>query len=195
MATVHLEKRGRESFPDGVRKRLPTPFFLSELLTYGVALVLTLVIVVLLLELWQADLTVPFAYRQDSLPVLTWTKTLLDNGWWLANKYLGAPARLEMYDYPTNCNLHFLALKCLSLFTSNPAVLVNLYFILSFPLISLAALAALRSTGRCAHRGDRGRRSLCVLALSFLAGRIASVLGRLLHGPAPPHGRCLARQR
>jgi hypothetical protein len=153
LATVHLEKRSRESFsyPEqadetGVRKRLPTPFVL-ETLTFGVALLLTLAIVVLLLRLWRADLTVPFAYRQDSLPVLTWTKTLLDNGWWLTNRYLGAPERLEMYDYPTNCNLHFLALKCLSLFTSNPAVLVNLYFLLSFPLISLAALAALRSLG------------------------------------------------
>jgi phosphoglycerol transferase len=106
-----------------------------------------LAVVFLLLGLWQADLTIPFAYTYDSLPVLTWTKTLVDNGWWLTNKYLGAPEQLEMYDYPTNCNLHFLALKCLSLFTANPAVLVNLYFILSFPLISLAAVAALRSMG------------------------------------------------
>src|SRR5205807_5407558 len=106
--------------------------------------VLALVIAFLVLRLWQADPAVPFAYREDAFTILTWTKTLLDNGWWMTNKYLGAPTQLEMHDYPTNCNLHFAVLKCLSLFTSDAATLVNLYFLLSFPLVSLAALTALR---------------------------------------------------
>jgi phosphoglycerol transferase len=118
-----------------------------EFLSYAGTLVLALGLTVVILRLWRADLSVPFAYEHDSFPVLTWTKTLLDNGWWLTNSYLGAPSRLEMYDYPTNCNLHFLALKCLSFLSSDPAVLVNLYFLLTFPFISLAALTGLRSMG------------------------------------------------
>jgi hypothetical protein len=117
----------------------------AEFLAYAVTLVLALAFAFLVLQLWRADLAVPFAYEHDSFPILTWTKTMLDNGWWLTNKYLGAPAQFEMHDYPTNCNLHFAVLKCLSFLSSDPAVLVNLYFILSFPLISLAALTALRS--------------------------------------------------
>src|SRR5438445_5436046 len=72
---------------------------------------------------------------------------MLDNGWWMTNQYLGPPPQLEMHDYPTNCNLHFAVLKFLSIFTSNAATLVNIYFLLSFPLVSIAALAALRSMG------------------------------------------------
>lgn len=120
---------------------------LTELLVYTVTLVLALGFAFLVLRLWQADLTVPLAYEHDSFPILTWTKTLIDNGWWLTNPYLGAPTRLEMHDYPSNCNLHFLALKGLSLVSSDPAILVNLYFLLSFPLIALAALTALRRLG------------------------------------------------
>src|SRR5207244_868905 len=116
-----------------------------EVLAYVATLVLALALAFLLFRLWRADLSVPFAYEHDSFPILMWTKTMIDNGWWLTNQYLGAPTQLEMYDYPTNCNLHFAVLKGLSILSSNPAVLVNLYFILSFPLVSLAALLALRS--------------------------------------------------
>jgi phosphoglycerol transferase len=123
----------------------PNPSWRTEILTYGLTLLLTGVAVFFLLRLGQTDWRIPFSYEHDSFLTLAWTKTLLDNGCWLTNPYLGAPGQLEMYDYPTNCDLHFLALKGLSLFTSDPAVSVNLYFLLSFYLVALTALTALRS--------------------------------------------------
>lgn len=124
---------------------LPGPNRRAEVMAYVATALLALACAFLILRLWRADLSVPFAYEHDSFPVLMWTKTMIDNGWWLTNPYLGAPTQLEMHDYPTNCNLHFAFLKGLSFLSSDPAVLVNLYFILSFPLIALAALTALRS--------------------------------------------------
>jgi len=117
----------------------------AECAAFGATLILTLAATFSILRLWGAHLTVPLAYKHDSMPILMWTKTLVDNGWWLTNPYLGAPMQLEMHDYPTNCTLHFAVLKCLALLSSNAAVLVNLYFLLSFPLVALAALTALRS--------------------------------------------------
>jgi len=137
-----------------------------EVLAYLATLVLALVFAFLLLRLWRADLSVPFAYEHDSFPILMWTKTMIDNGWWLTNQYLGAPTQLEMHDYPTNCNLHFAVLKGLSIWSSNPAVLVNVYFILSFPLVSLAALTALRSMN---------------------VARAAAVVGSILYAFLPYH--------
>src|SRR5207302_4169886 len=94
---------------------------------------------------WRADWSIPLAYEHDSFSVLLWTKSMIDNGWWLTNPYLGAPTQLEMHDYPTNCNLHIALLKGMSFWSSSPFVLVNVYFVLSFPLVAVAALIALRS--------------------------------------------------
>jgi phosphoglycerol transferase len=41
-------------------------------------------------------------------------------------------------------NLHFLVLKALSWFRGNPALVYNLYYLLTFPLVTLAALAVFR---------------------------------------------------
>src|SRR5438034_6838047 len=90
---------------------LPSARGWKEVLTYLATPLLALAVAVLVMRLWRADLTVPLAYEHDSFPVLMWTKTIIDNGWWLTNQYVGAPVQLEMHDYPTNCNLHFAVLK------------------------------------------------------------------------------------
>ena len=52
---------------------------------------LSLALVVLILNLWNADLTVPFNYNWDTLTYTSWIKGIIENGWWLQNQYLGAP--------------------------------------------------------------------------------------------------------
>src|SRR5262249_50062665 len=85
------------------------------------------------------------AYGHDSFFTLVWTKSIVDTGWWITNGYLGAPYELDMRDFPANPTFHFLVLRFLSLFSSHPALLVNLYFVLTFPLTAVAGMAALRS--------------------------------------------------
>jgi phosphoglycerol transferase len=135
----------------------------KTLLTCAATAALALLLGAAGVRIWRLDLRVPFTYCHDALPVLMWTKSVADTGWWMTNDHLGAPGRMEMADYPTNPNLHMAAIKVLTLVSSQPAVLVNLYFLLSFPLVALGALAALRALG-----------------LSRLGAMVAAVLYALL---------------
>src|SRR5262245_41972731 len=110
---------------------------------------LCVVALAVVLRLHRADLSVPLQYEDqpDSFTNLMMVKSMVHSGWWLTNDYLGAPGRFEFHDYPMNPNLHFLLLKGISLFTSRPALILNLYFLLTFPLVALAAYAALRTLG------------------------------------------------
>jgi phosphoglycerol transferase len=97
-----------------------------------------------ILQLWEVKLSVPLNYYHDIFPVLMWIKSVTDTGWWVNNEFLGTPGRLSMYDYPTNPNLHMAAIRVLALFSSNPALLLNVYFLLCFGFVAMAALRALR---------------------------------------------------
>jgi phosphoglycerol transferase len=97
------------------------------------------------LDLGHASFRVPFEYGHDSFLIHSWVKTLLDTGWWMTTDRCGAPFGHEMYDFPTNPNLHFLAIKGLSVFTREPGVLMNVYYVLGFLLAGLTAHAALRA--------------------------------------------------
>jgi hypothetical protein len=100
----------------------------------------------LLLRLWKADLHVPFAYHGDALLYTLVVKSTLDHGWWWINPSVGAPGALELYDFPfaAHDTVHLLIIKAMSLFSSDWALLFNLYFLLGFPLITLSAMAVLR---------------------------------------------------
>jgi phosphoglycerol transferase len=117
------------------------------LMSLAATSLLALAVAVLTLKLWDCKLGVPFAYDHDATLTLTWVKTLVDNGWWMTNAYLGAPGRMETHDFPANASLHFAILKGFALVAPDTATIVNVYFVLSFPAVALAALVALRSMG------------------------------------------------
>jgi hypothetical protein len=100
------------------------------------------------LKLWNASLGVPFAPGGDGYFVLMQVKGLLNHGWILSNPDLGAPFGQDLHDFAANRELlHVLTVKALGLFSSNPAAVVNVYFLLSFPLVAIAAFAVLRWVG------------------------------------------------
>src|SRR5436309_2146323 len=72
---------------------------------YALAVGLCLGFLVIVLQLWKADLRVPFLYWEDALLVDSWVKGVLDNGWYLHNAYLGAPAAQDFHDFlwPKTC--------------------------------------------------------------------------------------------
>ena len=72
---------------------------------------------------------------------------MIENGWYLHNPSVGMPTGLDLHDYPLADNLHFLAMKLLSGLTSNWAVVLNLYFLLTFPLVTVTSLFAFRRFG------------------------------------------------
>lgn len=114
---------------------------------YLAAAMLCVAILTGIMRLWKADLSVPLTYAPDALFTSIWIKSIIDNGWIYHNPYLGMPFGLDLGDFPAADGFHFLVVKIFSLFTSNWALIYNLYFILSFPLTTLVALAVMRRFG------------------------------------------------
>jgi phosphoglycerol transferase len=98
------------------------------------------------LELWRANLRVPLYYAYDGLLMLMFVKDLLGDGWWLTNSHLGAPYGQELYDFPLAAGnlLHVLGIEALGLALNDPALTLNLYYLLGYPLTALSAYFVLR---------------------------------------------------
>jgi hypothetical protein len=127
-----------------MRQRLRNPEVGYALLTMAA----TSVLVVLVLHLWNASLGVPLFPSGDGYYALMQIKGVLDNGWVLSNPHLGAPFGQELYDFAANRELiHVLVIEVLGLFTSNPAAIYNVYYLVTFPVIALVAYLVLRWLG------------------------------------------------
>ena len=128
------------------------------------------------MNLWKADLRVPFAYGGDALVHALVVKSALDHGWWWTNASLGAPGVLELHDFPfaAHDTVHFLLIKAMSLFSRDWALLFNLYFLLGFPLITLSAMAVLRH-----FRVGYGPAVAASVLYSFLPSRLLKGEGHL----------------
>lgn len=111
---------------------------------YLAAALLSLLIVFLLLKLYRADFRVPLHYNGDALLHSMFIKGIIENGWYWQNPRLGAPGELKMYDFPAVDNSAAVVLKFLSLFSSHPIVVLNVFYLLTFPLIAISALYVLR---------------------------------------------------
>jgi hypothetical protein len=113
-----------------------------------VTMVASGVLAALALHLWHASLGIPLTPGGDNYYVLMQIKGVLDNGWVLTNPYLGAPFGQDLQDFAGNRELlHVVIVKVLGLFTSNPAAIYNVYYLLSFPLIGLASYVVMRWLG------------------------------------------------
>jgi hypothetical protein len=118
-------------------------------LAYVTAAVGSLALTSLVLKLWNADFTAPFAYQRDAVQNLMLIKTTLLEGWPLDNPLLGAPFGQDLHDFPVVAGdvSQLLLIKALGTFSSNPAVVMNLFYLAQFPLIAVSALWALRRLG------------------------------------------------
>ncbi len=103
-----------------------------------------------MLRLWRADLAVPLRYGpvDDTKFYLMLVKGIIDHGGYLTNASLGAPFHQQLFDYPQGAdNLNLLIIRGLGLLSSDPALVVNLFFLLTFALASFTAQLVLRSLG------------------------------------------------
>jgi phosphoglycerol transferase len=116
----------------------------SELGVYAAAFGLCLLILIGTLRLWRADWHVPLAYSGDSLFTQLWIKGIIEHGWYLHNDNLGTPYGCDLHDFPMADSLNFLILKGLAWMRRDTAFVYNAYYLLTFPLVTLASLAVLR---------------------------------------------------
>lgn len=102
------------------------------------------------LQLWRADLTVPLRYSpvDDTKFYLALVKGVIEHGWYLSNPSLGAPFGQQLLAYPQGAdNLNLLIIRGLAVFSSNPALVVNLFLLSTFALTSMTCHLALRALG------------------------------------------------
>ena len=118
-------------------------------LAYAGAAVLSLIAATSLLELRKADLHVPFKYGGDTIYYSSAIKAVVDHGWFWKIPSVAAPGGLQLYDYPNLAHesVHLLTIKLMSIFSRDWALLLNLYFLAGFPLITVSAMAVFRRLG------------------------------------------------
>ena len=120
-----------------------------EALAAALTAAAALVVAALVLEVWKADLRAPFADTGDAALNLVLIKDTIENAWYFENSHLGAPAGLELYDYPViNGEALSVALfHLLAIGSNDPALVLNLFFLLTFPLAALTSFLVLRRLG------------------------------------------------
>lgn len=130
-------------------RTLLTPSVLGELRAAALVALLSLVFAGAVMQIWDADLNVPFQYKDDGNLNQLVIKSVLEHGWYQENADLGAPYGMELYDFPVVAgdNLSVAVVKLLGLFSSDAAVVMNLFFLLTFPLIALSAYLSMRLLG------------------------------------------------
>ncbi|HEY1457521.1 MAG TPA: hypothetical protein VGF15_03285 [Solirubrobacteraceae bacterium] len=99
------------------------------------------------LQLWRANLTTPFRYAQldDTKFYLMLIRSVIRHGWFGASSSLGAPFGQQLADFPQGAdNLNFAIIRGLALFSSNPGLIANLFFLLTFPLAAASAFLVAR---------------------------------------------------
>ena len=89
---------------------------LKTVLAYATAVALCCGIMSYLL-LREAELRRPLNYSGDALLIQAWVKGLLDNGWYLHDRFTGVPDTWHMEDFPMSESLHFFIMKVIGLFT------------------------------------------------------------------------------
>ncbi len=136
----------------------------SSITVYAVATLLCLAILVVFFRLYNADLRLPLTYGGDVMFYHIIVKGMIEQGWFSRIDVIGFPAGMDLRDIPTSDhNLYLLQLKLLSFFTSNYALINNLFYLLSFPLTTLSSLYVFRR-----FRISYAPAILCSLLFTFL---------------------------
>lgn len=100
------------------------------------------------LNAFGADFRVPFAYASgDELTAAMGAKWLIQQPWVLDNPRLAAPGELDMRSWPQPDVFLFFVLKLFALTTKNFGVVLNLFYLATFPAIAVAAHWVLARVG------------------------------------------------
>jgi hypothetical protein len=144
---VLTEPDDRPPAPAGPLPLLVRWWVRSDALLYLLSALFATLAMMQAMDLWGRDLTAPFVYGNDATAVLAHFKTVMETGWYEYQPMLGAPAGQAYHDFPQADNLHMMAAVVLGLFSSNVAVVVNLYYLIGFPLAAVTGAWFFRTVG------------------------------------------------
>jgi phosphoglycerol transferase len=149
----------------------------TSIVQYLIAGTLSLVLFVLITHAWRFSLSVPFFYSGDSISFSAQLKSIADTGWYLLNPYIGSPGGFNFYDYPVSPdNFHYLLFKLMFLFTHNYAVVLNLFYLFTFPAATLSALLVLKRLGLRYPFALAGSLLFALLPYHFIRGQVGHLL-------------------
>jgi phosphoglycerol transferase len=118
------------------------------LIDFGVYLGATLACCALtcwVLQLWRADPGIPLMYGTgDELTAAMSAKWLIENPWIFYNPHLGMPFGTAMFNVPQPDVFLYLIIKLLGLTTSRFGLVMNLFYLLTFPATLLCTIYVLR---------------------------------------------------
>ncbi|WP_068779042.1 hypothetical protein [Paenibacillus sp. GM2] len=132
---------------------------------------LSVLFVIIILRLWNADMSVPLSYSGDSLLTGLMIKSIIDSGWYLTNNLVGAPFGLEFFDFTMFDNFFLLIIKVFSLFTSQYALVYNVYFLLTFPLTAAVSFYIFRKLKLSTSISMLGSQLFTFVPYHFLRGQ------------------------
>lgn len=160
--------------------------FVREAAWTVAAMVLGMVICAWVLQLWHMRIHVPLSGGGDGLLNVVAIKDVVDHGWYFTNHQLGAPLGQELYDYSAfdGDNLQVAIIKILSLGSSDPAALINVYFVLGFALVSGSTFLTTRALGFSRPVALLGSAIFTALPYHFERGAAHLYLGVYLAVPA-----------
>jgi phosphoglycerol transferase len=120
---------------------------LGSLALYAGAAVLCLAALCAVMRLWRADLGVPFQNEKDALVTQVWVQNALASGRYYHSDRLGTPYGMDLRDFPASEALHLALMRAIALGARNTYAVINLFFLLTFVLTTLTALAVFRHFG------------------------------------------------
>jgi phosphoglycerol transferase len=110
-------------------------------------LVQVLVIATIALRLWMIDFRVPFNYCGDTLWFVVPIKGMIENGWTYDIPQLSAPFALSAAAFPAMTHFDWSIMKVISLFSSDPGMVLNVFWLVSVVLSAWSATLALHLLG------------------------------------------------
>jgi len=125
--------------------------FLKELFLHLTAALTSVVLAGWVMKIWRLDWRIPFFYREggDFFVKAMLVRESIENGWYWTVSRLGAPDVLDYSQIPYHPTIHLLLMKFLSILlgTNDYALIMNIYYMLTFAMVSFAACVCLRSLG------------------------------------------------
>lgn len=198
-----VPERGAEKSAGNLRARLGAQW-LRELAWLGGTMLVAFLAAAWVLHLWDARLHVPIVSDGDALLNMSVMKGIAQHGWYFTNSSLGAPLGQEQYDYSgfDGDNLPFLAIRILALGISDPAALLNVWYLLGYPLVAGGAYVVMRALGIGRPSAAAAGVLFAVLPYHFARGEGHLFLGDYIAVPAGAYlvlmtltGRSLLRAR
>lgn len=117
----------------------------SAIMEYGLVAILTIGALTVTYHLWGADLSLPLDSISGDVPIAVYLAKALGEDALLHNVRVGAPIGLDYYDFLQPDFIHQGILKIIAKSTGDAVIAINIYYLLSFVLISLAAYFVFRN--------------------------------------------------